>query len=244
MFYLDPKPGQRRPRYNGSIDTTISSLNPENTGMIGWFFEGTGKDKKHGSIIAQLYDSYSADVGPALHKQYVTLSFFGWRVRRKIEDAAKQIVSAYQILTGTNGPMMGRPGIANVGLDLLGYSRGAVMALEVAHALDKCSIPVRFLGMLDPVSTGFACFPNKMPKNVIAAWLGVKDYNKKRSIWDRNSLFRTNLSIVQNFPSHKMGFQFEQFDVDHVYFGWDELVAESLWHAAISAGVPLNPRMK
>jgi len=149
-----PKPGQRRPRYNGLIPAGIGSFNMDYSGMIGWFFDGTGKDREHGSIIAQLYDSYSADLGPALHKKYVTLSFLGWRVNRKIEDAAKQIVSAYQILTRTNGPMIGRPGIAKVGLDLFGYSRGAVMALEVAHALDKCSIPVRFLAMLDPVSNG------------------------------------------------------------------------------------------
>ena len=65
----------------------------------------------------------------------------------------------------------------NLGLCLVGHSRGGVVCLDVAHKLANLGYEVLFLGLLDAVKMTAVSYETRVPKNVRNVFNAVRDQN-------------------------------------------------------------------
>jgi RHS repeat-associated protein len=200
-------------------------------GLIGIFFDGAGQNKGSGTFIDKFFNEYAGVAVRANTMVYPN------NIRANINAAHEKVCE--EVCKDT----------ANDKIDIFGWSRGAVAALELAKRLNddgcdcECSRvypPIRFLGIVDTVSTGgiqmIGLEDDHVPDNVRNAHhaLRDKDYNTA----DKTVFAHQHIS-AENPTSTK--FTTSTHSVSHQQTGWERGVESSLRNAAIAAGVPIKP---
>jgi hypothetical protein len=125
------------------------------TGLVLGAVAGTGsKDDSPGSV----YYFYRDYVGEKVFRNGPDNTVTGSDAAATGKDLYDQVVAYHNAYP--NDP-----------IDLIGHSRGAVVVTDVAGMLKKNGIPVRFLGLYDPVdmSGSIGCTNDQIPSNVAMA---------------------------------------------------------------------------
>jgi len=217
-------------RYNENA--VINATDP--SGLIAFFFDGASNTAKDRTIIRRLYE---ASLEPANKKHYVTIRLPrpGPEFRQNVRDALAKIVKA---CTPDSEP-----------IDMFGYSRGGATALRVADQLadlvgaKKLKAEVRFMGLIDPVSTGAGIIDTEIvPSIVKILWLGVRKGGEKPGILHVMQLKRAG-NFLAGEPDKPIKPD-QIYDYSHTEIGVNEKVAEHIYAAAKNAGVPLGPLPK
>jgi RHS repeat-associated protein len=144
------------------------------SGLLGVFFGGAGQtEDDQTKTIAYLKTKYDQKANG--------LAYFG-PMRSAIKGAPgfnyrpfiNLWVTWITSVVGLRPPGCG-PQKENV--DIFGYSRGAVFGVMLAAALkDESKIKLRFIGLLDPVSTSIQDVPNPLTvPDDVPTWIGVKN---------------------------------------------------------------------
>jgi hypothetical protein len=194
-------------------------------GGIAIFFDGTAQPLHSGSVIEW---AYQRAPGPKLFYS-VPLSFTLSRNPDTMVRAGQDnILAVWQ--KDPQAPV-----------DLYGWSRGAVLAVMLAQRLNAHDppIPVRFLGLVDPVRTGLGrtgayTFRPEIPDNVGLAWLGVKADDD--SDWRDQLLFPTCRLTARN--PQKTNVVRMHYVRNHEQTGFDLDIALDLWRAVRGAESP------
>jgi hypothetical protein len=210
---------------------------------VGVFMEGatlTGRPEPSWTI-STLYRSY--DPGPRGAK-----ALFG--VRIFFNNLAANVAAALRLVRRSPPAGSATP------IDLFGYSRGAVGVIAVARRLEEAGRPVRFLGLIDPVTRDLPLTPGWFatarlahraapPANVRAWWIGLK--GAAGLPWYDPLVFPTCRAWAA--LTAKPPFGGRVFDrpcdlgrvPDHNQMAWDSHVRAGLVAAAVAAGAPLAP---
>jgi pimeloyl-ACP methyl ester carboxylesterase len=191
-------------------------------GGIAVFFDGTAQPLHSGSVMDW---AYQRATGPKVFYS-VPLSFTLARNPDTLVRAGHDDVVA----VWRNDPQ--------APVDLFGWSRGAVLAVMLAQRLNEHEppIPVRFLGLVDPVRTGLGrtgtyTFRPEIPDNVGLAWLGVKEEDD--SDWRDTLLFPSCRLTARDAQKTKV--VRIRYARNHEQTGFDLDIASDLWRAARGA---------
>src|SRR5262249_17190386 len=133
-------------------------------GLVGIFLGGAAqKADDRTRTIARLYHNYDDTVnGTKLFIESPGPAAF--KVSVKNEAAAlANLIESYVKKAGCKGEPVG----------IFGFSRGAVVGALLAEELRKRGVPVRFVGLIDPVTTKTDAEDEALPIPN-GAWLGVK----------------------------------------------------------------------
>jgi RHS repeat-associated protein len=154
------------------------------SGLVGVFFGGSGQIARRGVIMFELWRDYDqAEVnGVKVNGRgyFVPVPGPGRRVFRGIDVRARvrpwvgvieRYVKYQKEVCHRDEP-----------IDLFGYSRGAVFAVELSHAL--AAHRIRFVGLIDPVTTICINFtrPFAVGGNVTAGWQQLKANNPEYTV--------------------------------------------------------------
>jgi hypothetical protein len=131
------------------------------------------------------------------------------------------------------------------GIDIFGYSRGAVAAIELAQQLYQEEIPVRFLGLLEPSATwsgvdkGNLSVRFSIPMNVAVVWLGYGIGKDKGVNWLKDLPVTHFYPMLDNDLTTRQILKYDR-RVGHLGAGRSAVLKKSLYESAIAAGVPLK----
>jgi hypothetical protein len=248
-----------------------TATDPWGVAQLGLFFEGTGFLSNQSSIISELYDGY---VGVKNVDKFIYYPRFGYllgdtdQFRNIVLEARKRICVALcpSALAGQTEEQAVERFLKNVHekpIDLFGYSRGAVAALTVANELNdagcicvyrplppRCvikvrGIPVRFLGVIDPVATGLVTrFPGRtlwttaLPSNVEHYWVGTAAFQRPWYEFLQAWIFSRAEVFKRSNPRRAISSQ--NYNLRHEDIGASRIVQGHLQAAAESAGVRFN----
>jgi hypothetical protein len=131
------------------------------------------------------------------------------------------------------------------GIDIFGYSRGAVAAIELAKILKAGDKPVRFLGLIEPSATwsgldddGDPPTTFKIPSNVKTAWYAIA---RKPGVSKLGELFITSfVPQAENSTTTSVKGRIYQ-GLRHISAGRSQQIYKDIKLAAIDAGVPFDP---
>ncbi|NUN50701.1 MAG: hypothetical protein HUU15_17985 [Candidatus Brocadiae bacterium] len=231
---------------------------------VGLFFEGAhwkggdSEDLKK-RTINKLSKRYP---GPL---RYYTTDATPIAAAQNIADA-KEFLSRKLCETATVGPD-GKTILicGELKIDLFGYSQGAIAALALADDLQseglRCvmkradgsemmlwrqPMPVRFLGVLDPVATGiWGHDPGEVPSNVENFWAAyASDDESDRLLFGESRQEIANpRRTVDLSPTDGQGNHKNYVGLDHTKMGWEATVLTDLEiaYAGIRGVTPWNP---
>jgi RHS repeat-associated protein len=208
------------------------SIRSDASGLYAVFFDGTTNNlTTKRTIVGRMYE---ASKDP--QKEYVQTPL-AWKNLTQFQaegiKTVKGILAAFKKCKDLN-------------VDLIGYSRGAALAIGVANLLNNLAkktpgvppINVKFMGLIDPVSTGVIGAPTLVPNNVKETWAGVRDGSK--DLGDRftilTSLIFARMDVQYGGPSTTILY----FPLTHGEMGRNPVVAKDLYDAAKNAGMPLG----
>jgi pimeloyl-ACP methyl ester carboxylesterase len=137
-------------------------------------------------------------------------------------------------------------------VDIFGWSRGAIYAMEVARQLQDAGIPVRFLALIDPVAVGTVNYRNTTIRNnmIDLVFVALKNGNLPKG-YEPGKLYRVTHWLADHTIFRGSGIQpthpdlgniiVQPFDTNHALSGFLEpnrVIYNALLEAAHWARVP------
>jgi RHS repeat-associated protein len=204
------------------------------SGLVAIFFDGAEQTEKSRTIIYRLYEA-SKDPNKFYEKSPVA-----WKNLQQFEKqavgAAKRILDV--CIKAVREAKKKEP------IDLIGWSRGAALAIATANTIEefakkeKIPISIRFMGLIDPVSTAVIRAPSKIPEIVAVLWLGIRDKTKDKQ--DPKSVLFPIIDVKLE-DSKRTKLIKKTYSLTHGQMGFDATVAKDLYDAAKAAGMTFNP---
>ena len=229
-------------------NNVLNATDPSGLVQIGIFFEGSGflvrNDAWQGFVMHDLFNEYQADrrvdrwTGKTSYGDTAVYYNFpiywvlvNWisvsadsAFRTNLADAEEEIVRLHDAYVAKSAYCL-----EPFDVDLFGYSRGGVAAITLANRLwNRHQIEVRFLGIIDPVTTGLGVGAgyDTIPTNYTKAYWAVS------TIYSRMLIFQ----VGQILPP--AGFAItERFNLIHERIGADTAVYNEMYNQAKAAGV-------
>jgi RHS repeat-associated protein len=167
-------------------------------GLVALFFDGTLQTPRQRSII---YRMYEASLDPK--KEYIQspLAWFSTeKFWKSFEEFKEQATKAAEVVVKACAEAIRKNRREQI--DMIGWSRGAALAVASINELDRVftakriGIPIRFVGLIDPVRTGIIGAPTRIPPRVKILWLGVRDKSR-----DKNDLKSDFFPIMDLKPA-------------------------------------------
>jgi RHS repeat-associated protein len=223
--------------YRYANDAPSAAVDPLGTTAI--FFDGAGQKKANRTTILKMYEASKDPI-----KYYVT-SPVAWK--SLTEFSRQAVLNADRVFRARAEEC--KAGRKEPPIDLIGWSRGAALAVATAHEIavaarnSKVKVEIRFVGLIDPVSTGIAKAPNTIPSIVKTVWLGVRDKSKDRGD-PKSPLFPIMDVKLEDPKATKLEKPKKPYPLTHGDTGIAQQVADDLFAAAKAAGMDLNPLPK
>jgi hypothetical protein len=127
-----------------------------------------------------------------------------------------------------------------VPIDIFGFSRGAILAIQLAWKIQKFNETwrIRFLGLLDPVASWLTGYKASVPTNVENVWLGKKNPAQDKLVY---SLRSEPISVEDaKKTTLTLGNPPDGYDLSHEDVGKSGVVEEQMKKFAQGLGVPFR----